>query len=48
MLGKARRGPLIPQGEKPEVRVKDTRGSIRKVLCGCKRPREVSRISMWV
>ena len=43
MLGKARRGSLIPKGEKLGVRVKETRGSIRKVLCGCKRPGEVSR-----
>ena len=48
MLGKVRRGPLILKGEKPGVTVKETRGSIRKVLCGCKRPGEISRISMWV
>ena len=48
MLGKARRGSLIPYGEKPGVRVKETRGSIRKVLCGCKRPVEKSEISVWV
>ena len=48
MLGKARRGSLIPKGDKPEVRVKETRGSTRKVLYGCKRPGEISRISVWV
>ena len=61
MLGKARRGPLIPKGEKPGVRVKETRGIIRnfcvgvrdpwsypKSLCGCKRPVEKSKISVWV
>ena len=48
MLGKARRGSLIPQGEKLEVMVKETHGSIRKVLCGCKRPEEVTRFSVWV
>ena len=49
VLGKARRGSLIPLGEKKlGVRVKETRGSIRKVLCGCKRPGEISQISMWV
>ena len=42
MLGKVKKGPLIPKGEKPGVRVKETRGSIRKVLCGCKRPEERS------
>ena len=25
----------------PGVKVKETRGSIRKVLCGCKKPEEV-------
>ena len=34
MLGKARRGSLIPSGEKPGVRVKETRGSIRKSCVG--------------
>ena len=48
MLGKARRGSLIPQVKKPGVRVKETRGNIRKVLGGCKRPGELSRISVWV
>ena len=61
MLGKARRGSLIHSGEKPGIRVRETRGSIRKVLvgvrdpgrypeflCGCKRPGEISRISVWV
>ena len=28
--------------------MKETRGSIRKVMCGCKRLGEVSRISVWV
>ena len=32
VLGKSRRGSLILLGEKPGVRVKETRGSIRKVL----------------
>ena len=48
MLGEAKRGPLIPSGEKPGIRVKETRGSIQKVLCGCERPGKISRISMWV
>ena len=48
MLGETRRGPLIPSGEKPGIRVKETRGSIGKVLYGCKRPVEISRISVWV
>ena len=48
MLGEARRGPLIPLGENPGIRVKETCGSIRKVLDGCKRPVEISRISVWV
>ena len=48
MLGKVRRGSLIPLGEKHGVRVKETRGSIRKVLYGCKRPGEISQISVWV
>ena len=61
MLGKSRRGSLIPSSEKPGVRVKETRGSIRnfcegvrdpwsypKFLCGCKRPVELSEISVWV
>ena len=48
MLGKARRGSLIPSGKKPGVRVKETRGSIQKVLCGCERPGEISQISVWV
>ena len=43
-----KKGVVNPQGEKPGVRVKETRGSIRKVLCGCKRPGEISRISVWV
>ena len=48
MLGEARRGLLVPSGEKPGIRVKETRGSIRKVMYGCKRPVEISRISVWV
>ena len=48
VLGKARRGSLIPSSEKPGIRMKETRGSIRKVLCGCKRPMEISRIYVWV
>ena len=28
--------------------MKETRGSIRKILYGCKRPIEISRISVWV
>ena len=48
MLGKVRMGSLIPQGEKPGVRVKETHGSIRKALCGCKRPGDISLISVWV
>ena len=48
MLGEARRGLLIPSGEKAEIRVKKTHGSIRKVLYGCKRTVEISRISVWV
>ena len=27
--------------------MKETCGSIRKVLCGCKRPVELSEISVW-
>ena len=34
VLGKAIRGSLIPSGGKPGNRVKETRGSIRKVLYG--------------
>ena len=48
MLGEARKGSLILSGEKPGIRVKETCCSIRKVLCGCKRPVEISRISVWV
>ena len=48
VLGEARRGPLIPSGEKPGIRVKETQGSIRKVLYRCKIPLEISKISMWV
>ena len=42
MLGEARRGPLIPSGEKPRIWVKETRGNIRKILYGCRRPAVVS------
>ena len=61
MLGKARRGSLIPSCEKLGVRVKETCGEIRnfcvgvrdpgsdpEFLCGCKKPEELSRISVWV
>ena len=48
MLGEARRMSLILSGEKPGIRVKETHGSIRKVLYEFKRPVEISRISMWV
>ena len=61
MLGKARRGSLIPLGEKPGVRVKRLavvsersyvgvrdRGRYPKFLCECKRPVELSEISVWV
>ena len=48
MLGEARREMLIPSGEKPGIRVKETCGSIRKVLYGGKRPVEITRISVWV
>ena len=45
-VGEARRGSLIPSGEKPGIRVKETHGSIRKVLYRCKRPVVISRISV--
>ena len=42
MLGEARRGPLIPLGEKLGIRVQETRGNIRKVLYGCEIPAVLS------
>ena len=49
MLGKERKGGggggVV---KKPGVWVKETQGSTRKVLCWCKRPGEISRISVWV
>ena len=47
-VGQNEKGVGNPQGEKPGYRVKETRGSIRKVLYGCKRPEEISRISVRV
>ena len=48
MLGEAIKGSLIPSGEKPGIRVKESCDSIRKVLYRCKRLVEISRISVWV
>ena len=42
MLGEARRGSLLPSSEKPGIRLRETRGSIQKVLYGCKRLEEIS------
>ena len=48
-VGQSKKGAVNShQVKKPGVRVKEIRGSIQKVLCGCKRPEEVSRISVWV
>ena len=47
-VGQSKKGAVNPLSEKPGVRVEETRGSIRKVLCGCKRLGEISRIFVWV
>ena len=47
-VGQSEKGVGNPQGEKPGFRVKETRGSIRKVLYGCKRPVVLSKISVRV
>ena len=47
MLGKARKGSLIPLGERSCGGVRDPRRD-PKFLCGCKRPGEKSQISVWV
>ena len=48
MLGKARRGPLIPSvvSERLYMGERDP-GIYPEFLCGCKRPEEIPRISMW-
>ena len=48
-VGQSKKGAVnSPHVKNPGVRVKEIRGSIRKVLCECKRLEEVSRISVWV
>ena len=44
MCWASKKGVVNPQGEKPGFRVKKTRGSIRKVLYGCKRPVDKSEV----